>query len=665
MGAFIKCGPYVITDVVATMPYGSFYRAVETEGFEFIRHLLVLVPNERIVEAGFNGSAEALHGWFASFGGIRGVLSPQLFSDFDDSRKVAFPFVSGRSLRDIMIRHAEESAIQIDHVLAIAHGLAVAITNLHRSGLAHGALTPEGVWLDNKGIVHIADAPMGHVLSDLGLTNEMIGEMADLKNHFGIDFANDQESCGIILHQLVTDALPPRGGIDESVPFGMLQWDGDVVEVPELKRFIAKCLRADYANPDEFFQDALAAFNNPDHSPSTFNCAFLLQGLFREWFQAEAEAMEAEKSFDYIKAIGPQPKTVEVEVVKEVIKEVEDKRKKRRTIILASTFAAISLAIGFFAFARAKNAAAIAARTKLELERLKNDTEVLLNQSRANDASFRKDMADIAAHMANAKTAGEREALQRQADERQKAYEAAQAKIRKDLEAVQARQKSLGSGAISIPIPIVKPVIPVPAADNQQDGQTKRPGSDAAVSAADPRLVGNRVKVLMPTDTAAIPFYESTKESLTPAPNGTAPKGTVKPVELGNAVPLSAGLNVETLHRDDPKRDGHSQGGSDHASSAANAPSVRLADPGMSSRFRRLVVPEFRNDDVKTFVGQTVRVRVLFDAFGNAKTANVVECPKSMEADFRAAAMRTQIIPPVTNGKPQQGWVEFGFRIGQ
>jgi hypothetical protein len=92
-------------------------------------------------------------------------------------------------------------------------------------------------------------------------------------------------------------------------------------------------------------------------------------------------------------------------------------------------------------------------------------------------------------------------------------------------------------------------------------------------------------------------------------------------------------------------------------------PSVTVANQAMANRFRKVALPQLSPAAMRDNSGKVVKLRILLDPFGNPKTVTVLECPKGMESEFRAAALRTQFAPIQSNGRSQQGWIEMSYRI--
>lgn len=647
---YTRFGPYVLTELVEPLAYGDLHRAVKTQGLAYLDHLHLVRFKEGVLAAGLGNELERHRDWFEAFEGIRKIDHATTI-EVDGERALVLPFARGRSLAALMMRNAEDRMVRLEHILTIAQDLVTLVANINAAGLVHGAISLETTWVDIDGHTRFLDAPLGKVLHGAGLQEKAMGVLAPHKRCLEPDFANDLESFGLILYHLISGSWPNRSSLEHSVgELSMVhdEWgDQETIPVPEVvKDLVLRSIQGGYRNGQDLATAFRQAYDHPSceaYNATTFGVAFLLSTMIRLDLPGEQEALEIEKSYEFLEAVG-EPKVVE----RERIVYQEDLRKKRRVIAIATVLAIAGLTGGTFALMRAS-------RHRVEQQQIRAETEVLVAKYNREVAAFARQEQEMIARIEAAQSAGEKQALLAEFEKARQAHQAELATIRANIESLAKRQKELGGESSRIPPISAAPVPPVPGLPRPvteaipTGGQPAPAQSQAGVVAAqrpEPQSQGpianQRERVRIPPE--SVPFTPSAK---VPMNQGEAqpPPTQAEPVYLTGAT------KVETLKP------------AGLASTPGDVPTVAVRDQNTANQVRKLVIPQMDQSVLRGFEGQVVRVRVLVDPFGQVKSAAMDQCPPSLAADFKAAALRTQFHPIMENGRARQGWIALTFRV--
>lgn len=642
MPNYTRCGPYVLTETVQDWPYGRLARAVRTEGFAYMEHLLVLALSDSAPTQALAMGLDQSWDWLSQFDRVRKIEPLKVFHD-EDALRLALPFMIGRPLAEIIQRNATERLMRTEHFLPIAHDLAVALTHLHEAGLHHGALSLDTTWLDIEGSVRLMDAPLGKILIEAELQTQALGALAPHKQHFALNWANDQESLGLILYHLISGAFPTSqpdlASEVEALCFLQDEWSDQppTPAHPSLRRIILRAIQAEYGTPRQLLADILTLYHDDTlgSNPTAFDAAYLLQMLFRDDLQIEQGAIENEKNQEFVEHIG-EPKII----VEERIIEIESAQRRRRRLIRASIAIALSLVVGGGFLVRAR-------RDRQQQQQTKSETDTLLARFKQNEAAYKSWLTEQMGRIATAKTAEEKAAILAEIEQRKAVYEAEQAAIRQTLERLKAPQ-----------VATLPPTTPPPSATQPSPVAT----APTTLTPAPSALAENLANAKKPTEKPLIVNYDP---AVPYSPSAKAPIGAPDPIDapIQEPAPLPSRVKAEVLQTPTTKSANTPGTQAATATPAPPPPDITLKERSASHQVKKLVIPPLDAARLKEFAGQTVRIRVIIDPFGNPRTASIEQCPPSLAADFRAAAMQTRFNPSLVNGRAVQGTVYLEFQL--
>src|ERR1700691_1835023 len=185
-----------------------------------------------------------------------GLSHPNIVGIFDRGEwngtyYIAMEYVAGRSLKTIVREQGPlEPARAIDIVIQILQAARFA----HRRGVIHRDLKPHNVILDEEGRAKVTDFGIARAgASDMTLTGSIMGTAQYLSPEqaqgHAVSAASDLYAVGVILHELLTGAVP---------------FDGDTAVAIAFKQVSAQPLAPSVANPavpaalDEIVLRALA-----------------------------------------------------------------------------------------------------------------------------------------------------------------------------------------------------------------------------------------------------------------------------------------------------------------------------------------------------------------------------------------------------------------------
>jgi serine/threonine protein kinase len=119
---------------------------------------------------------------------------------------MVFEYLSGGTLADHL---AQAGPLPADDLLRLGRQLSRGLAHLHDGGLIHRDVSPDNVWLDQRGKAHIGDFDSAVTIgSDAGALPITTGSFASPEEHAGaaIDIRSDLYSLGLVLHVAATGA---------------------------------------------------------------------------------------------------------------------------------------------------------------------------------------------------------------------------------------------------------------------------------------------------------------------------------------------------------------------------------------------------------------------------------------------------------------------------
>ncbi len=185
------------------------------------------------------------------------IITIHDIGETDGHHYIATEHIDGETLRELI----KPGRIEPIRALEIAVQLAGALDVAHSAGLVHRDVKPENVMVRPDGIVKLLDFGLAKPLkgellgrSDftipgtlLGTTNYMSPEQA---RGLAVDGRSDVFSLGVLLHEMLTGALPFSGATPSDVMAAILERHplplSHAFEAPaELERIVGKALRKD------------------------------------------------------------------------------------------------------------------------------------------------------------------------------------------------------------------------------------------------------------------------------------------------------------------------------------------------------------------------------------------------------------------------------------
>ncbi len=242
------------------------------------------------------------------------LKSPNIGSGIDlgrvaDVPYVAYDYISGADLASLMVQAAaKRSPIPVDHALLIAERLALGLavaneSRLRNQRIVHGCLLPQLVMLSSEGETRILGFEAGPSLraQAAGPIGEAVTRYLSPEAASGapLSRSDDVYSLGVILFELLTGASLPAGIVDISVVETAVRESGRAPLPTGVAALIQKSLAPSHERlPDAAtWHKALSKMMvDAQLSPTTFNLAFFMHGLFREEIERESEELEVEKT---------------------------------------------------------------------------------------------------------------------------------------------------------------------------------------------------------------------------------------------------------------------------------------------------------------------------------------------------------------------------------
>lgn len=305
-------GAFILFKKLETDALGDLWRAGRIEGSQ----LGEIVALRRLT----GGNREA---FVSSAGGARQVVPQLTGTSFAKHQEIdvasGVPYIAheyggGRSLRHIIDRARGGNGVSphplpIDQAIVIAEKVALSLSTIADlkmadRKLAHGALVPQFVWINDDGEIRVAGQQLGG-----GFFASL--HDAAFASHFGRYFspeyrtngeptkASEVFALGAILYLLITGSEPPDAMTASA--FMLAIRAAKTMTGPsipdDIRVILDKSLNLDvnarYASVGDMKQALSALAHGGKYSATTFNLAFYLNNLLKK--EMEGEALERDK----------------------------------------------------------------------------------------------------------------------------------------------------------------------------------------------------------------------------------------------------------------------------------------------------------------------------------------------------------------------------------
>jgi len=322
-------GPYILFKKLESDALGELWRAARIENGQ----IGTLVAVRRLTggdRAALGASATAARDLAPQLTGVS-FAKHQVIDVINDVPFIAQDYAGGRSLRHIVNRArggqgVTPNPIPIDQAIVIAEKVALSLAttaelrNSSGGRLAHGALIPQFIWIDDGGEIRVGGQQLGRGI----VASFKDAKVAtDIGRYFPPEYRNSGEttkttdvfSMGAILYLLVTGVEPPDAATSSAFAqtVGAARTAAGSSLPDDIRAILTKSLDPDpngrYASMGDMKQAIAALAASGKYSATTFNLAFYLSNLLKK--EMEGEALDRDKELKlnvapYIEA-PPQP----------------------------------------------------------------------------------------------------------------------------------------------------------------------------------------------------------------------------------------------------------------------------------------------------------------------------------------------------------------------
>jgi len=323
-------GPYILFKKLESDPLGELWRAARIENGQ-IGTLVALRKLTGGDRAALTASANGARELVPQLTGVS-FAKHQVIDVVNDVPFIAQDYAGGRSLRHIVNRArggqgVTPNPIPIDQAIVIAEKVALSLATtaeLRGSGgsrLAHGALIPQFIWIDDGGEIRVGGQQLGRGIvasfKDAKVATE-IGRYfpPEYRNSGETTKTTDVFSLGAILYLLVTGVEPPDAATSSAFAqtVGAARTAAGSSLPDEIRAILTRALDPDpngrYASIGDMKQAITALNASGKYSATTFNLAFYLSNLLKK--EMEGEALDRDKELKlnvapYLDAPPPQP----------------------------------------------------------------------------------------------------------------------------------------------------------------------------------------------------------------------------------------------------------------------------------------------------------------------------------------------------------------------
>jgi len=306
-------GNYILLKKLEADSLGELWRAVRIDD----RHLGPLVALRRFTGGDRQALANAAADAHAIVPMLEGTsfVKDQAIDVVDGVPFIAHDYSGGRSLRHILDRaHGgagiTPNLVPIDQAIHIAEKVALSLVTLAdlRFGgnrLAHGALIPQFIWIEDDGEIRVAGQQLGRGLI-ASLKDSKVS--AAIGRYFSPEYAHSGEptqtsevfAMGAILFLLVTGHDAPDAAhvsaFSQHVR-GTKTMTGEPIP-DDIRALLEKSLAIDparrFASIGDLKQALSALAHSGKYSATTFNLAFYLSNLLKKEMEGETVDREEE-----------------------------------------------------------------------------------------------------------------------------------------------------------------------------------------------------------------------------------------------------------------------------------------------------------------------------------------------------------------------------------
>ena len=302
-----RFGPYLLTAFLQEDVLGRVYRALRVTGEKGFARLRILEGPEISEDAVLDAIEE--NGEVHSFLKNTAISQGVVLDSAEGIPYLAWSEDSGRTLDAVMEKaRGERQAIPYEHALLIVEKVATALDHAYNTTIEgertlHGLVWPGFVSLSDDGEIRLTGFGLaGGFLPSLArprFAREIAPYLApEERAQARIEKNSDVYSLGALLFEMLVGKAP-----SPSDPAGDLRTalrDGAPI-APEVSAVLRLCLgppEARFQSSGELRRELGKLLFSGPYSPSTFNLAFFLNGLFSPEMEAEGKARAAEASLD-------------------------------------------------------------------------------------------------------------------------------------------------------------------------------------------------------------------------------------------------------------------------------------------------------------------------------------------------------------------------------
>jgi len=304
MTSYTPFASLLLTDCLATDPFGTLHRAIDRSGHSAGHDVLVRRYHPQWLDAGLLRNPANIRRNLIHLGHLKLFQGARL--DLEEEPHFIWPLCQGRSLATVLeAARAQRIPFGLEPSLFLAWILCQHMAQLHRAGLPLGFLTPHRVWVGFDGLVELLDTPViTHLEALLPRYSDVQKLMRPyLQGPLQEGISRDAFQMGALLFEMLSHCpLPEHRYISHEL--ASLRVDG--AEGPEplpssIRTLLSRLLGLGrpFQNLEELAQELEKALFGQDDiglNPSTFGLALSMHTLFRFQIAAENQALEEEQS---------------------------------------------------------------------------------------------------------------------------------------------------------------------------------------------------------------------------------------------------------------------------------------------------------------------------------------------------------------------------------
>jgi TonB family protein len=323
-------GQYILFKKLESDPLGEQWRAARIEN----NQIGTLVAIRRLTggdRAALTASAAEARDLVGHLTGVS-FAKHQVIDVINDIPFIAQDYAGGRSLRHIVNRarggqNVTPNPIPLDQAIVIAEKVALSLATIadlrNSTGgrLAHGALIPQFIWIDDGGEIRVGGQQLGRGIVASFKDAKVAAEIGrffppEYRSSGETSKTTDVFSMGAILYLLVTGVEPPDAATSSAFAqtVGAARTAAGSSLPDDIRAILTKSLDPDpnsrYASMGDMKQAISALAASGKYSATTFNLAFYLSNLLKK--EMEGEGIDRDKELrlnvaPYIDAPPPQP----------------------------------------------------------------------------------------------------------------------------------------------------------------------------------------------------------------------------------------------------------------------------------------------------------------------------------------------------------------------